>query len=417
MSNPQRIRTCTKISDVKEKSFFGGCALTRNIAILRFSVKRMLSCALCPDKAIVAFDRPFIYNRHFFLSCVFKPLYLLRLLTVFYKRLMSMFRVPVYFVALLCSFFAVHAQAKVVKGNECSAIQQAIIQLPQAGGEVQIPAGTFTCNLPIVIDRDNVTVRGAGSGTVLRLADGANAPVIIMGQAIAVPNVVRRNISVSDLTIDGNRQNQSSECMGGPCSEAYPLRNNGISIRHCHDCQVQRVTAHSTSSGGLVTELKSRRLTIRDFTSFNNQFDGLAGYETEDSIFSGLYLHNNLAAGFSFDIKFNKNVFNDIVIENSGSVGIFMRDSFDNLFSNMHISNSKQHGIFLAQVDAEVDKPAAGQTFNGLMVSGSGGYGVRVNDASCTDTLLVGAQLIGNESGCVSEILPGLITTAGAICR
>lgn len=164
------------------------------------------------------------------------------------------------------------AQAAVVKGKHCAAIQKTINQLPAVGGEVRIPEGVYLCHKPIVIDRDNVSLRGEGAGTLLRLADGANAPVVVMGQAIPIPDTQRRHIVVSDLMIDGNRHNQSSECMGGPCSEAFPLRNNGISIRHCFDCRVERVTVHSASSGGLVTELTSRRLTIRDYTSYNNEF-------------------------------------------------------------------------------------------------------------------------------------------------
>lgn len=326
-------------------------------------------------------------------------------------------RVHVFFLMFLVALAASTTQAAVVKGKNCSAIQKTINQLPQRGGEVLLPAGRYTCNAPIVIDRNNISLRGVGGGTLLRLADGANAPVIIMGQASAIPDSKRSNISVSDLIIDGNRANQTGECMGGPCSQEFPLRNNGISIRHCHDCRVERVTVHSAASGGLVTELQSRRLTIRDFTSFNNEFDGLAGYETEDSIFTGIHLYDNVAAGFSFDIKFNNNLFNDIVINNSGSVGIFMRDSFDNLFSNMQINNSKQHGIFLAQVDDETDTPASGQTFSSVTISRSGGYGLLVNDPSCTNTVLAGAQLISNASGCVGEAASGLVTSAGTICR
>lgn len=318
---------------------------------------------------------------------------------------------------ILCCTTAVNTQAVTVKGKTCTAIQHTIQQLPKRGGEVFIPAGSYHCKMPIIIDRDNITLRGAGSATLLRLADGANAPVIIMGQAIAIPDKPVRQIAVKDLVIDGNRRNQNSECMGGPCSEEFPLRNNGISVRHCYDCRIERVTTHGARSGGLVTELKSRRLTIRDYTSYDNEFDGLAGYETEHSIFSGIHLYDNLAAGFSFDIQFNNNMFNDVIIENSGSVGIFMRDSRDNLFSNMHISNSKQHGIFIAQVDAEADKPAAGQTFTGLMVAKSGGYGVLVNDPSCTDTVLVGAQIINNSNGCVNESVTGLVTHVGTVCR
>lgn len=328
-------------------------------------------------------------------------------------------RVIRYSWLVLISFISVigAAQAAIVKGKHCAAIQKAINQLPAAGGEVRIPEGVYLCHKPIVIDRDNVSLRGEGAGTLLRLADGANSPVVVMGQAIPIPDTQRRHIVVSDLMIDGNRHNQSSECMGGPCSEAFPLRNNGISIRHCFDCRVERVTVHSASSGGLVTELTSRRLTIRDYTSYNNEFDGLAGYETEESLFSGIHLYDNQAAGFSFDIRFNNNVFNDVLIANSGSVGIFMRDSFDNLFSNVQILNSKQHGIFLAQVDDDASKPAAGNSFTGLVVARAGGYGVVANDASCNNTLLTGAQLIDNSAGCIYEATPALVANLGTICR
>lgn len=324
-----------------------------------------------------------------------------------------------FWFTLACSiyFFAGPAQGAVVKGKHCAAIQKAINQLPVSGGEVRVPEGTYLCRKPIVIERDNVRLRGEGAGTQLRLANGANAPVIIMGQAKAIPDTPVRNIAVTDLMIDGNRQNQSSECMDGPCSEDFPLRNNGISIRHCYDCRVERVTVHSASSGGLVTELTSRRLTIRDYTSYNNEFDGLAGYETEESLFSGIHLYDNQAAGFSFDIRFNNNVFNDVLIANSGSVGIFMRDSFDNLFSNIQILNSKQHGIFLAQVDDDATKPAAGNSFNGLVVARAGGYGVVANDPSCTHTLLASAQLIDNTAGCFFEAVPALVSSTGTICR
>jgi hypothetical protein len=114
-----------------------------------------------------------------------------------------------------------------------------------------------------------------------------NAPVLILGQTVAVPSITRRNNHISDLMIDGNRANQTSECMGGPCGPDHPLRNNGISIRRCEDCRVERVTIFSASSGGLVTELTCRGLTVRDYTSFDNQFDGLAAYEPENSTFSG----------------------------------------------------------------------------------------------------------------------------------
>jgi hypothetical protein len=205
--------------------------------------------------------------------------------------------------------------------------------------------------------------------------------------------------------------------MGGPCSDEFPLRNNGISIRRCVDCVVQSVTVYGAMSGGLVTELGCRRLTIRDYTSYDNEFDGLAGYETEDSTFSGIHLYGNKAAGISTDIKFNNNKFYDVTIADNRTVGIFMRDSLDNSFTNLHIRDSVQHGIFLAQVNTDPSTAATGNTFTGVVISRSGGMGILANDASCINNMMVGAQFINNKHGCISEAATGLVENVGAICR
>lgn len=320
-------------------------------------------------------------------------------------------------LGFVIAFGALPAIAQEVKEKTCDAIQKAIYQLPPEGGEVRLLPGTYTCQSPIIIDRNNVTLRGAGPATLLKLADKANAPVIIMGLAEGVPSRATRYIGVRDLMIDGNRANQLSECMGGPCSMEFPLRNNGISIRRCEDCVVQSVTVFGAMSGGLVTELGCRRLTIRDYTSFDNEFDGLAGYETENSTFTGIHLYGNKAAGISTDIQFNNNKFYDVTIANNGTVGIFMRDSLDNAFTNMHIRDNIQHGVFLAQVNTDSTTGATGNTFTSVVISQSGGIGFLANDASCINNMLVGAQFVNNRNGCIGEAASGLVESIGAICR
>jgi len=303
------------------------------------------------------------------------------------------------------------------KKTNCEAIQNAINDLPAEGGQVLVQAGTYTCQIPLVIDRDNVELHGEGPATLLRLADGANAPVLIVGQTIPVPIATRHNVVVADLVIDGNRAKQTFECLGGDCTASNALRNNAITLRRVTDARIERVAVHSARSGGLVSELTCRRLTIRDFTSFDNHFDGLAGYETEDSVFSGLYLHDNLAAGFSFDIAFSNNIISDTVIASNAKVGIFMRDSRDNVFKGLQIRNSGEHGVFLAQVDTDTAKPASGNTFIGLAVSGSKGAGLRANDLSCVSNSVIGSQFIANTQGCISEASTGLVLSSGNICR
>jgi polygalacturonase len=319
-------------------------------------------------------------------------------------------------VALAC-FLSQQGIASTVKIKTCDAIQKAIDKLPSVGGEVFIPAGVYTCATPIIIDRDNIIVRGEGAATLLRVADKANIPVFVMGQTQRTPTMTRRYIQIKNLYIDGNRTTQTSECMGGACSDQFPLRNNGITIRRCEDCVVDNVTVRSAISGGLVTELGCERLMIRDYTSYDNEYDGFAGYETENSTFSGINLYNNKGAGISTDIHFDNNKFSDVTITNTQTVGIFMRDSSNNSFTNVHIRNSKQHGIFLAQVDDDISKPAAGNTFNSLVITGSGGYGILISDASCVNNLFVASQYIDNARGCYGEAASNLIEGVGAICR
>jgi hypothetical protein len=291
----------------------------------------------------------------------------------------------------------------VVKGGTCADIQSAIDSLPPAGGAVLVAAGTYPCHGPIVIARDAVTLRGTGRATVLRLAAHVNRPVLVLGGLAAIPSTPHSQIHVGDLSIDGNRAEQDFECSNGPCTGSDFLRNNGISLRRVTDVSIAHVTVESARSGGLVAELGSRRVTVRDFTASDNAFDGLAGYDTEDSLFTGLYLHSNVNAGLSFDGDFNKNTISDSVIAENGDVGVFMLDAHDNVFSELRIRDSGSHGMFLSA--ANVGDPttcASGNTFTGMVISGSGqkpagdGFGMWVANADCTNNLVCAAQFVGN---------------------
>jgi len=312
----------------------------------------------------------------------------------------------------------------------CADIQAAIDNLPASGGQVVIQAGTYTCPTSIVIDRDNVDLRGQGPSTVLRLADHANLPLLVLGQTLDEPLITRGNIQVSNLTLDGNRENQDFECYNGDCND-YPIRNNGITLRRVSDVLVERVTVTGARSGGLVAERHCRRVMVREFTAVDSFLDGLAAYRTEDSTFIGLHLYNNCAAGLSFDLDFNNNIISHVVVlrddqrlcdpddseMEDGTVGIFMRDARDNIFHGIQIRNSREFGIFLAENPEVADSAATGNTFSAVVVSGSGYDGLRANDASVVDTLVVGSQFVENTGACISEAVSGQVEESGNICR
>ena len=300
-----------------------------------------------------------------------------------------------------------------VTGGE---IQDALNSLPASGGEVVLPPGNFFIRQPLVLRRDFQTLRGSGAATVLRLVDNANCPVLILGQPVNSPKTVVKNLCVRDLAIEGNRANQTRELwkLSGEGSE---IRNNGLTIQCVEDSTVKNVSAARCRSGGLVTTLGVRRLTVNNFESSDNQFDGLACYLTEDSTFTGLNLHHNPGAGISLDLAFNHNVISNATLT-ANDLGIFMRSSNQNKFFGVSIHDSRHHGVFIAQAEEFRDgmtQPApltecTHNAFTNLAAVNCGGAAFRVNDATCTNNILVGPRFNGNRKGNLSLAGPDLVT-------
>jgi hypothetical protein len=292
-----------------------------------------------------------------------------------------------------------------------TAINHAIARCSTLGGEIHLGPGVYMCGEPVLIHTNNITLRGAGAATCLKLAANANCPVIIIGDPTTTLQDTVSGVTVSDLSIDGNRKEQQKECWNGTCDTGgkSTIRSCGIVIRRAEDVLVAEVSIARCRSGGLVTEKGCRRLTVRQMEASDNEFDGLACYETEDSTFTGLQLHDNKAAGISADIHFNGNLLTDVFLSRNGTHGIYLRDSRENLFQSIMIRGSGRDGVFVDQVDDDAKTASTWNTFVGMLVSGSGGAAVRINSPHCVHTMLSGCQFTDNKAG-LSEAKPGLAT-------
>lgn len=301
---------------------------------------------------------------------------------------------------------------------DCRAIQRQIDALPPAGGTIRIRSGYFICYSPIIINKSNVSLVGQGASTYIQLADDANSPVLLIGDTTTPINRRVSNVRVADIVIDGNRHNQSMECWGAPCDSGgfSFIRNNGITIRGASHVMVEDVDVSNAISGGLVTEKDSRYIRVEAVTAHNNAFDGVAGYETENSLFNNLLMFENDAAGLSFDIDFEHNIVSNVVVSNNGTVGLFVQDSRYNLFENVQIRDSGESGIFLATPNDATSAPTH-NTFTNLMITnwGTGGFcvdammaaGICVNNPTAVNNIFAHAQLIGDPQSCFREALAG----------
>ncbi|WP_395745276.1 right-handed parallel beta-helix repeat-containing protein [Prosthecobacter sp.] len=297
-------------------------------------------------------------------------------------------------------------------------INKALAALGKDGGEVVLSPGTYRITLPVIIRQDNITLRGAGPATLLRLGDLANCPVLIVGDEASAPRRTVRSVCVADLRIDGNRTHQHDECWNGACDTGSltAIRSSGLVIRRARDILVLRVAADHCRSGGLVTEKECRHLVVEDFSASDNEFDGLACYQTEDSRFTRLYLHHNRSAGISTDINFDHNTLSHLRLFHNGSHGIFMRNSSRNTFEHLQVKNSGRAGIFVDQVDKNRRTGSVGNRFTDVTVTASGGPGFQVNAASCKNTTLTHARLENNTVG-IWAAAPDLVTQEEVLVR
>lgn len=297
-------------------------------------------------------------------------------------------------------------------------INRAIAQLGDRGGDIVLAAGTYNCTSPVILRHNNITLRGAGRGTLLHLAAKASCPVVIIGDEANTPRRSVSHVELLDLAIDGNRSQQVGECWNGQCDtgELTALRSSGVVIRRAHDIRVERVSATNCRSGGFVTEKHCRRLTLRQISADRHEFDGLACYETEDSLFEDLHLHDNPGAGISTDLEFAHNVIRDAKLERNGRHGIFMRDSDHNRFEDIVIRDSGAAGIFIAQDAGRPETACRDNRFVRVEVARSKGPALQVNDASCERNAFASVRLTGNKRS-LHEASPGLVVVEDLVER
>jgi hypothetical protein len=101
----------------------------------------------------------------------------------------------------------VEVDAPAAPADARPAIQAAIDALPESGGTVRLPAGDFELRSPVVIERSNVRLVGAGPGrTTLRFADYAMGGEIL--DCVEIRGAGERgavsNVTIAELTIDAN---------------------------------------------------------------------------------------------------------------------------------------------------------------------------------------------------------------------
>ena len=225
-------------------------------------------------------------------------------------------------------------------------VQAAINALPDSGGLVYIAEGTYIIGEPITSGgKNNVTIQGAGWGTVLRTADGMNDSMFSFVNGDA-------GWLFKDLRFDGNRDNNITPARQSAIIKCTTVSDFTFQNLCFENASIRGLRIFSFSTRNLVEGCRFHNclngaITIND-TCTHNVISNCYGMGTDtDDVFS-----------IKYGSCFNK-IINCIVIVSSGdSSGIQVipgaTQTIGNLISGNTIvgCNGNGYGVFVAQNNA-----------------------------------------------------------------
>lgn len=285
----------------------------------------------------------------------------------------------------------------IIVPDDVASIHQAIEILPDDGGTIYIKAGTYVLSQGIHINRSNVTVLGE-KGTVIKLGSSVNQPLILIGSDEQEPDEIVENIKIQNLVIDGNKDFQDSETD----PDRDWLRNNCIDVRMVNNLRISEVDVHDARSGGLVISWDSRNIFIDKSSFYNNYYDGIALYASEDIQISSFLCYENNAAGLSLDNNLKNVLFNGGIIKKNKDVGIFARHSEDLVFNALIVMDNQSHGSFLSHAEAS-NTGVRRLFFSGCSFIDNKGYGLWLASpkSESPSNTVIGCLFSGNTDGAI----------------
>ena len=261
-------------------------------------------------------------------------------------RLRSVFIIISCLVVALVQFHAVlpaHAsQGKWIRGKETrnasdySSIQDAIYSLPPNGGTVLIPAGTYIISTPIIVP-SKVTLVGEGFSTILKLASEANTDVIVNMHPY---DWVDEDITIANLQIDGNKEEQTGPASGIYFSTVYNARLESLWIHNF---------PKSYPTGKIISPAVYLELcweaVIQHNTVENNSYAGIFLAFSHNSVVSRNYLYGNHRGIYLRNSNYVK-VTKNVVINCDEGIRVYYDASYNRIIGN-YIENSFEEGIVI----------------------------------------------------------------------
>lgn len=242
----------------------------------------------------------------------------------------------------------------VIQAAQYHSIQAAIDALPQSGGVVIIPPGTFEIAEPLIVSKSDVTIEGCGAAAHIKNVNTEGKSALILQNPAAGDN---RNaelwrLRIANLRITGNEKS-----------------GHGIEARRINEIFIEGVTVSNHGADGvrlyycyedpricdsLITYNKATGLNLigcHDIVVASNQFeenkDALRCTDGFNLCMTGNNLDDHLGDGVVIENTYGSVVSGNMIEECAGTAIVLDRDCYGIALSANVIAHNSSGGIDL----------------------------------------------------------------------
>ena len=260
------------------------------------------------------------------------------------------------------------------------------------GGVVQLTAGTYDCPTAVLMNYNNVTLRGVGPATILQKS-GAGTQHVIWQQTGAV-----HDIAVEDLQIDANNIGTESDSN----NKGIFINGNSADYSTAYNIALRRLTVHDARAEGICIDY-AQYVTIEDCYSYNNSWAGITLAQIKRGTVRGNRCEHNgeynkdstLACGINIQMSQYVECFDNVVEDqqNDAAIGVSSSsvspfDTYDTTDVNVHhnhlIENATGGGlaytIYAYSSSGDTTLERISIHHNHVYESSGSHFGIRVED-------------------------------------
>lgn len=235
-------------------------------------------------------------------------------------------------------------------------LQAAIDALPEDGGLVRIPPGTFELKQPLRVPRGDVWLQGSGTATHLKNVNAEGRPALVLGSPAYAENKRTRiwRVAVSDLRLTGNEKS-----------------GHGIEALGVNEILLHALTVSRHGGDGIRLENCYEDPRVADCLITYNKMTGLHIDAGHDIVVSANHFEENMDAVRCVD-SFNLCMTGNNLDDHLGH-GVVIENTYGSVVSGNMIEECKGTAIVL-------DRDCYGITLSANVIAHDGG-GIDLRDA------------------------------------